>query len=81
MIKALSESKPKPETKPQTTKPEPKPQTPKPESKPQTPKPKLKPGIRVNKRTLKKLLKDFYELRHKFSKKRNRWVQKSFLRC
>ena len=54
MIKTLSKTKPKPET----LKPEPKPQTPKPE-----------PEIRVNKRKLKKLRKDFDELRHKFSKK------------
>ena len=54
LIEALSEPKPKP-----------KPQTPRPEQKPQTPKPEL----RVNKRKLKKLRKDFDELRHKFSKK------------
>ena len=70
LIKALSE------TKPQTTKPEPKPQTPKPESKPQTPKPK--PEIRVNKRKLKKLRKDFDELRHKFSKKEIDRYRKAF---
>ena len=56
LIKAKLETKPKPETKPQTTKPEPKPQKPKPE-----------PEIRVNKRKVKKLRKDFDELRHKFS--------------
>ena len=70
-MKALSETKPKPETKPepkpQTPKPEPKPQTPKPDPKPQTPKPE--PEIRVNKRKLKKLRKEFDELRHRFSKK------------
>ena len=55
-IKAKLETKPKPETKPQTPKPEPKPQKPKPE-----------PEIRVNKRKVKKLRKDFDELRHKFS--------------
>ena len=70
LIKALSE------TKLQTTKPEPKPQTPKPESKPQTPKPK--PEIRVNKRKLKKLRKDFDELRHKFSKKEIDRYRKAF---
>ena len=51
MIKTLSKTKPKPET----LKPEPKPQTPKPE-----------PEIRVNKRKLKKLRKDFDELRQVF---------------
>ena len=70
LIKALSE------TKLQTTKPEPKPQTSKPESKPQTPKPK--PEIRVNKRKLKKLRKDFDELRHKFSKKEIDRYRKAF---
>ena len=51
---------------------EPKPKTPKPDtSKSETPKPKL--GIRVNKKKLKKLRKDFDELRHK--------MQKSFLCC
>ena len=70
LIKALSE------TKPQTTKPEPKPQTPKPESKPQTPKPK--PEIRVNKRKLKKLRKDFDKLRPKFSKKEIDRYRKAF---
>ena len=39
------------------------------EPKPETPKPEPKPEIRVNKRKLKKLRKDFDELRHKFSKK------------
>ena len=64
LIKALSETKPKP----QTPKPEPKPQTPKPEPepKPQTPKPE--PEIRANKRKLKKLREDFDKLRQKFSK-------------
>ena len=47
LIRALSETKPKPETKPQTPKPE-TPETPKPE-------------IRVNKRKLRKLRKDFEE--------------------
>ena len=79
-IRALSE--PKPETlKPQT--PKPKPETQKPETKPkQTPKPdtKLKPEPQIpkvraktNKTKLRKLRKDFDELRHKFSKKRNRY--------
>ena len=54
MIKSLTE--PKPDTKPKLeTKPKPEPE---PESE-----------IRVNKRKLKKLRKDFDELRHKFSKK------------
>ena len=47
LIRALSKTKPKPETKPQTPKPE-TPETPKPE-------------IRVNKRKLRKLRKDFEE--------------------
>ena len=63
LIKALSEPKPKP-----------KPQTPRPEQKPQTPKPEL----RVNKRKLKKLRKDFDELRHKFSKKEIKEYRKAF---
>ena len=64
LIKALRETKPKP----QTPKPEPKPQTPKPEPepKPQTPKPEAE--IRANKRKLKKLREDFDKLRQKFSK-------------
>ena len=61
LIKALSETKPKPETKPQTTIPKPKPQASKPETKPQTSKakPEGKPEIRVNKRKLKKTYKRF----------------------
>ena len=75
MIKALSE--PKPETKPKQT---PK-QTLKPETKPkQTPKsdqePKLE--IEVNKKKLKKLRKDFDELRHKFSKEEINEYRKAF---
>ena len=75
LIKALSE--PKPETKPKQT---PK-QTLKPETKPkQTPKsdqePKLE--IEVNKKKLKKLRKDFDELRHKFSKKEIKEYRKAF---
>ena len=52
LIKALSETKPKPEAKPkpQTPKPEPIPQTPKLEPKPQTP--KSEPEIKVNKRKI-----------------------------
>ena len=79
LIKALSELKLEPKPKPETkTKQKPKPETktkqkPKPETKekpkltPKTePEPKLE--IRVNKRKLNKLRKDFDELRHKFSK-------------
>ena len=56
-------SKPEPDTKPK--------QTPKPEPEP-------KPEIRVNKRKLKKLRKDFDELRHKFSKKEIKEYRKAF---
>ena len=67
MIKALSEPKPK----------TPKPETPRPEtSKSETPKPKLE--IRVTKKKLKKLRKDFDELRHKFSKKEIDRYRKAF---
>ena len=73
LIKALCELKP--ERSKQTLKPEAKPkQTPK-----QTPKTKLKPKtkvkpepkieIKVNRKKLKKIRKDFDELRHKFSNK------------
>ena len=65
MIKALSEPEPKPET------PKPKPETPKPEPEP-------KPEIRVNKRKLKKLRKDFDELRHKFCKNEIKDYRKAF---
>ena len=44
----------------------------KPESKPETkprPTPKPKPEIKINKKKLEGIRKDFYELRHKFSKK------------
>ena len=52
-----------------------KPETPKPEKlKPET----LKPEIRVNKKKLKKLRKDFDELRHKFSKKEIDRYRKAF---
>ena len=54
MIKSPTE--PKPDTKPKL------------ETKPK-PEPESEPEIRVNKRKLKKLRKDFDELRHKFSKK------------
>ena len=81
LIKALSE--PKSETKPKTSKQTPK-QILKPETKPKTkpetkpiPKPgrklepKLEPELemKVNQKKLKKLRKDFDELRHKFSNK------------
>ena len=62
LIKALSKTKPKLEPKP----------------KPQTPKPEPKPEIRVNKRKLKKLRKDFDELRHKFPKKEIDRYRKAF---
>ena len=75
LIKALSEPKseaPKPEIrKPKT----PKLKTPKlissklKISKSKIPKPKPRPEIRVNKKKLKTLRKDFDELRHKFDKK------------
>ena len=74
LIKALSEPKPKtskPETKPKPdTKP--KQQTLKPE--PETPKIRVK----TNKRKLRKLRKDFDELRHKFSKKEIDRYRKAF---
>ena len=78
LIKALSETKqsPKPET------PKPKPETPNTRKKPKQTKPeaepKPKPEIRVNKRKLKKLRKDFDELRHKFSKKEIDRYRKAF---
>ena len=64
LIKALCQRKPKSETKPQTPKPE--------------PEPKAKPEIRVNKGKLKKLRKDFDELRYKFSKKEIKEYRKAF---
>ena len=48
------------------------------EPKPETPKPEPKPEIRVNKRKLKKLRKDFDELRYKFSKKEIKEYRKAF---
>ena len=48
------------------------------EPKPETPKPEPKPEIRVNKRKLKKLRKDFDELGHKFSKKEIKEYRKAF---
>ena len=47
-------------------------------SKLKTPKPKPRPEIRVNKKKLKKLRKDFDELRHKFSKKEIDRYRKAF---
>ena len=70
-IKALSETKQE-TTKPETLKSEKlKPETLKSEKlKPETPKPEnIKSEIRVNKKKLKILRKDFDELRHKSSKK------------
>ena len=64
LINALCQRKPKSETKPQTPKPE--------------PEPKAKPEIRVNKGKLKKLRKDFDELRYKFSKKEIKEYRKAF---
>ena len=78
LTKALSESepKPKPKTKPkQTLKPETKPktkpkQTPKQTLKPETKlKPEPKIEMKVNRKKIKKLRKDFDELRLKFSNK------------
>ena len=80
LIKALSEAKPE-TPKPEIPKPKiPNPETPKLKtpklissklkiSKLKIPKPKPRPEIRVNKKKLKKLRKDFDELRHKFDKK------------
>ena len=74
LIKALSE------TKPET----PKLKTPKlissklKISKLKIPKPKPRPEIRVNKKKLKKLRKDFDELRHKFDKKEIDRYRKAF---
>ena len=51
----------------------------KPETKPKPkPEPEPKPEIRVNKRKLKKLRKDFDELRHKFSKEEINEYRKAF---
>ena len=83
LIKALSELKLEPKPKPETkTKPKPetkqKPkQTPKPELTPK-PEPEPKLEIRVNKRKLNKLRKDFDELRHKFSKTEIKEYRKAF---
>ena len=74
LIKSLSETK----LKPQTPKPEPKPQTPKPELEPKPWTPKPEPEIRTNKRKLKKLRKDFDELKQTFSKKEIDSYRKAF---
>ena len=63
MIKSLTE--PKPDTKPKL------------ETKPK-PEPEPEPEIRVNKRKLKKLRKDFDELRHTFSTKEIDRYRKAF---
>ena len=84
LIKALSEPKSE-LPKPEIPKPEPKPEIPKPETpklktlkliswklkiaKLKIPKPKPRSEIRVNKKKLKILRKDFDELRYKFVKK------------
>ena len=47
-------------------------------SKSKIPKPKPRPEIRVNKKKLKKLRKDFDELRHKFDKKEIDRYRKAF---
>ena len=94
LLKALSETKPetpKPKIpKPETPKLKtPKPETPKLKtpklissklkiSKLKIPKPKPRPEIRVNKKKLKKLRKDFDELRHKFDKKEIDRYRKAF---
>ena len=59
---------------------EPKSESPKPEiRKPEIPKPEIpRPETRVNKKKLKKLRKDFDELRHKFSKKEIDRYRKAF---
>ena len=89
LIKALSEAKPE-TPKPEIPKPKiPNPETPKLKtpklissklkiSKSKIPKPKPRPEIRVNKKKLKKLRKDFDELRHKFSKKEIDRYRKAF---
>ena len=84
LIKALRETKqtPKPELKPKPETPKPKPKTPKTRKKTKQTKPEAepepKPEIRVNKRKLKKLRKDFDELKHKFSKKEIKEYRKTF---
>ena len=86
LIKALSEPKEiaKPEI-PEIPKPKiPKSKIPKLKksklkiSKSETPRPKPRPKIRFNKKKLKKLRKDFDELRHKFDKKEIDMYRKAF---
>ena len=89
LIKALSETKPE-KPKPETPKPKtPKLETPKPEtpklissklkiSKLNIPKLKPRPETRVNKKKLKKLRKDFGEIKHKFDKKETDRYRKTF---
>ena len=53
----------------------------KPEPKPETrlkPTPKPKPEIKINKKKLEEIRKDFYELRHQFSKKETDRYRKAF---
>ena len=71
LIKVLSETKPKPKPKIEI----------KPKSKPKIvikPKPEPKTEIKVNRKKLKKLRKDFDELRHKFSKTETNEYRKAF---
>ena len=78
LIKALSETKPEtPKPKPETPKPtsKPKPKTrKKPKPKPETPKIRVK----TDRKKLRKLRKDFDELRHKFSEKEIDRYRKAF---
>ena len=89
--KKKTETKPKPEIKPETKPKQTLKQIPKPETKPkpearQIPKPETKPKpepepkiqVKVYKRRLKKLIKDFDELRHKFSKEEIKKFRKAF---
>ena len=84
LIKVLGETEqtPKPETKSKPETPKPKPETPKTRKKPKQtkpePEPKTKLEIKINKRKLRKLRKDFDELRHKFSKKEIDRYRKAF---
>ena len=83
LAKALSGPKPEAsKPKPETPKPKPKPETLKPE-KPRTrkkakPEPEPKIRAKTDKRKLKKLTKDFDELRHKFSKNEIDKYRKAF---
>ena len=81
LIKALSETKPERDTNPKLEIPKPdtkpKPQKTKPDTNTKT-RYKTNPKIRVNKRKLKKLIKYFDELRHKFSKKEIDRYRKAF---